>query len=220
VTPASRQQAHRFSKDVTRRVDLRYLLYLPRDYAAAPDRRWPTILFLHGAGERGNDLNVVKKHGVANIVEERDDFPFIVVSPQCPANEWWYPSLLSALLDAVEETCRVDPDRLYVTGLSMGGFGTWALAAAESRRFAAIAPVCGGGDPDVAGEIAHLPVWAFHGARDQVVPLRMSEEMIQALQAHGSDARLTVYPEAGHDSWRETYANPALYEWFLEHRRT
>jgi predicted peptidase len=219
VATSSRQQPRRFSKDVTRHVELSYLLYLPKKYDAAPDRRWPTILFLHGAGERGDDLNAVKRHGLARVVEERDDFPFIVVSPQCPANEWWYPSLLSALLDEIEQTCRVDPDRLYVTGLSMGGFGTWGLAIAEPHRFAAIAPVCGGGQPERAAAIAHLPVWAFHGAKDQVVPLRMSEEMIDALRAHGSSARLTVYPDAGHDSWTETYNNPALYEWFLQHRR-
>lgn len=177
------------------------------------------ILFLHGAGERGSDLDWVKRYGVAKIVEEQPDFPFIVASPQCPRSQYWSVQLLSDLLDEVIDTYGVDPDRVYLTGLSMGGYGTWYLAAAQPHRFAAIAPICGGGDPDEACKLKTLPVWAFHGARDSVVPESESKEMVEALKACGGNVKYTVYPEAGHDSWTQTYNNPALYDWFLQHRR-
>ncbi|MBN2840022.1 MAG: prolyl oligopeptidase family serine peptidase, partial [Coriobacteriia bacterium] len=114
---------------------------------------------------------------------------------------------------------RVDEDRVYVTGLSMGGFGTWALAAAYPDRFAAIAPICGGGDPEQACRHADVPTWAFHGEQDQVVPVERTEEMVEALQACNGDVRMTLYPDLGHDSWTVTYDNPELYEWMLKQRR-
>jgi predicted peptidase len=194
-----------------------YLLFLPERYET--QEQCPMILFLHGAGERGSDLDWVKRYGVAKIVEEQSDFPFIVASPQCPRSQYWSVQLLSDLLDEVIDTYRVDPDRVYLTGLSMGGYGTWYLAAAQPHRFAAIAPICGGGDPDEACKLKNLPVWAFHGARDSVVPESESKEMVEALKACGGNVKYTVYPEAGHDSWTQTYNNPALYDWFLQHRR-
>lgn len=213
------QRAHVFRRDITRTVQMRYLLYLPGGYAAEQSARWPLVLFLHGAGERGDNLDLVKQHGIARVVGEREDFPFIAVSPQCPADDWWRTDVLAALLDESEQSYSVDPDRIYVTGLSTGGFATWALAIAYPDRFAAIAPVCGGGDPSRVCAIRYVPVWAFHGARDDVVPLRRSEEMVEALRACGGNVRFTVYPEAGHNSWTETYANPELYAWFLSHTR-
>ncbi|MEH2461096.1 prolyl oligopeptidase family serine peptidase [Nostoc sp.] len=187
----------------------------------------PTILFLHGAGERGSDLDNVKKQGVTKIVELQPDFPFIVISPQCPRGQYWNVERLSALLDEAMSDEKpqsayasyIDPDRVYLTGLSMGGYGTWHLAAAQPERFAAIAPICGGGNPQAARKLKNLPVWAFHGARDNVVPLRESEIMVSALKARDGDVKFTVYPEAAHDSWTQTYNNPELYEWFLQHRR-
>jgi predicted peptidase len=177
------------------------------------------MLFLHGAGERGDDLHLVKRHGVAKIVEEQPAFPLLVVSPQCPPTEAWAPEPLLALLDDIEQHYDVDPERLYVTGLSMGGFGTWAVALAAPDRFAAIAPICGGGNPARVGVLRHLPVWAFHGARDSVVPLQRTVEMVEALRQCGGNVRFTIYPEAGHDAWTATYANPGLYAWFLTHTR-
>lgn len=194
-----------------------YLLFLPNNYET--QEQWPTILFLHGAGEKGSNLEYVKRHGVPRIVEEQPDFPFIVVSPQCPQRGYWSVPLLSNLLDEVLSTYRVDADRVYLTGISMGGFGTWYLGTAQPQRFAAIAPICGGGEPEYACNLKELPVWTFHGARDTVVPLRESEEMVKALKACGGNVKFTVYPEAGHDSWTQTYNNPALYDWFLQHRR-
>jgi predicted peptidase len=123
------------------------------------------------------------------------------------------------LLDEVSARYAVDPDRIYLTGLSMGGFGTWAWAIAEPHRFAAIAPICGGGAPAAVCALRHLPVWAFHGARDTVVPLHRSEDMVRALEACGGNVRFTIYPEAKHDSWTPAYADPELYQWFLQHIR-
>jgi predicted peptidase len=213
------QHSQVFEKTITKTVSCQYLLYLPQDYGRK--QHWPLILFLHGAGERGNDLNLVKKHGPPRIVKERKDFPFIVVSPQCPAGDWWAEKteVLINLLDDVIARYDVDKERIYLTGLSMGGFGTWALAAAYPERFAAIAPICGGGEGFMADKLKDMPVWAFHGAKDNVVPLRESEDMVNAVKAHGGDAKLTVYPEAGHDSWTETYNNQQLYDWFLQHQK-
>lgn len=194
-----------------------YLLFLPKSNEV--QSRFPMILFLHGAGERGSNLEDLKRIGVAKIVEEQPDFPFIVVSPQCPQGERWSVKLLSALLDDVIAQYHVDPDRVYLTGLSMGGYGTWHLAAAEPHRFAAIAPICGGGNPAQACHLKNLPVWAFHGKRDRIVPLRESEKMVQALTKCGANVKFTVYPEADHDSWTQTYNNPMLYDWFLQHQR-
>ena len=115
---------------------------------------------------------------------------------------------------------RVDERRICVTGLSMGGYATWALALLCPQRFAAIAPICGGGDPRRVSRIAHLPVWAFHGALDEIVPLDESTRMVQALQQRGAHVKFTVYPDAGHNSWTRTYDDPEFYEWLLKQRRT
>lgn len=198
-------------------VAIDYLLYLPQDYES--QEQWPLVLFLHGAGERGNDLKLVQKHGPPKLIEAGKQFPFILVSPQCPKDERWEPAELTALLDEVVKTHNVDEDRIYVTGLSMGGYGTWSLAAHDPERFAAIAPICGGGDPSTAKSIAHIPAWVFHGAKDPVVPLESSEEMVEALKKAGGDPKFTIYPEAEHDSWTVTYDNPEFYEWLLKQER-
>ena len=213
----SRQHEQTFEKEVTRTVSCRYLLFLPEGYAE--QQHWPLMMFLHGAGERGNDLRPVKIHGPPKLVEQRGDFPFVLVSPQCPPGRWWSPEVLSALLDEILHDYSIDEDRVYLTGLSMGGFGTWRLAIEHPDRFAAIAPVCGGGTPYVLDRIKHIPTWVFHGAKDGVVPLSESQRMVDALEACGGNVKFTVYPEAEHDSWTETYDNPELYEWFLSHRR-
>jgi len=216
--PKAGQQKKHFEKEVTIRVKMDYLLFLPEGYAKG-DRRWPLILFLHGAGETGNDVSRVKRHGPPKVVEKKKDLPFIVVSPQSPTRGWNVEAL-NALLDEVVSKYRVDTDRVYLTGLSMGGYGTWALAAAHPERFAAIVPICGGGNPATAKRLKHLPVWVFHGARDPVVPVANSEAMVKALKEAGADVKFTVYPEAGHDSWTPTYDNPELYDWLLKHRRS
>jgi predicted peptidase len=222
------QQSRSFRTEITRTVEAQYLLFLPADYEEDRSKRWPLILFLHGAGERGTNLAQVARHGPPRIVERQPDFPFVVVSPQCPPGQRWDSEVLLALLDHVEREYRIDRRRVYLTGLSMGGYGTWHLGLSHPERFAAIAPICGGGDPIVLllGDprrrktLQSLPVWAFHGARDPVVPLQESERMVNTLRQLGAtNVQFTVYPEAQHDSWTETYDNPRLYEWFLEHRR-
>lgn len=197
-------------------VSMDYLLYLPEDYAK--EDSWPLLLFLHGSGERGGDLDLVTTHGPPKLIKEGKQFPFIVVSPQCPKDQRWQPVTLSALLDEIVHNYKVDADRIYVTGLSMGGFGTWSLASYTPHRFAAIMPICGGGETHWTRQF-HLPVWAFHGAKDEGVPLRRSQEMVDSLKERGGTPKLTVYPDAGHDSWTETYANPEVYKWLLEQRR-
>ena len=216
--PSDKQTKHVLMKEITVMIRLEYLLYLPDGYDRETEKRWPLILFLHGAGERGNNLDLVKTHGPPKIVEQQD-LPFVIVSPQCPADEWWSPEILDKLLDEVLIKHRIDPGRIYLTGLSMGGYGTWTLATQYPDRFAAITPICGGGDTTLVQTIRHIPVWVFHGAKDPVVPLQRSEEMVGALKRAGADVKFTVYPEAGHDSWTETYDNPELYEWFLTHRK-
>jgi len=202
-------------------VALEYLLFLPQDYGRDPEKKWPLMLFLHGAGERGDSLGLVKKHGPPKIVGQRPDFLFIVVSPQCPAGSWWPDKLddLSALLDEVEATYTIDNRRIYLTGLSMGGYGTWSLALDQPERFAAIVPICGDGIPRPACRLKDLPVWAFHGAQDKVVPPEESEKMVAAIKRCGGSPRLTIYPDASHDSWTRTYDNPELYEWLLSQIR-
>jgi len=217
---AGEQNAQVFSKKVTKTVGCRYLLYLPADYEKDAKKKWPLIMFLHGAGERGDNLEVVKKHGPPKLIAQGKPFDFIVVSPQCPNDVWWPEQLdvLISLLDEIEAKYHVDTDRVYLTGLSIGGFGTWSLAEKYPQRFAAIAPICGGGERYMAYRLKTIPVWAFHGAKDKVVPVEKSKEMVEAVNAAGGDAKLTVYPEAEHDSWTQTYDNPQLYEWFLSHR--
>jgi predicted peptidase len=200
--------------DTTVAVQMDYLLALPQDYESRSE--WPLVLFLHGAGERGDDLEKVKKHGPPKLVAAGKSFPFILVSPQCREGVWWEPIRLTALLDEIEKNYKVDTSRIYVTGLSMGGFGTWRLAAYTPERFAAIAPICGGGEPFWAGKIHHIPTWVFHGAQDKAVPVERSEEMVEALEKQGGEPKLTIYPEAGHDSWTATYDNPGFYDWLLE----
>jgi predicted peptidase len=213
--PEPNQKAARLDKEIHVTID--YLLYLPTDY----DRKnkWPLMLFLHGSGERGSDLNLVKKHGPPKLIDNGKQFPFIVVSPQCPKGRRWQPLELKVLLDEIVNKYNVDQDRIYVTGLSMGGFGTWALAAEYPDRFAAIVPICGGGNATWARRISHLPVWVFHGAKDPAVPVKMSQDMVDALKKNGANVNFTVYPDAGHDSWTATYDNPKLYEWLLQQER-
>lgn len=218
---AGGQSEQVFQKQITKTVELKYLLHLPTGYGDNQDRKWPLMLFLHGAGERGSDLNKVKVHGPPKLIEQGKDLPFIVVSPQCPAGTWWTEQLdaLTALLDDVQTRYAVDVNRVYLTGLSMGGFGSWALGCRYPNRFAAIVPICGGGEWFLAERLKNVPVWAFHGAKDSVVPLRQSQEMVDALKRAGGNVQLTVYPEANHDSWTETYNNPKLYEWLLSQRK-
>lgn len=219
------QESLTFKHKIVTRTSLNYLRHLPADYGKEPGKKWPMILFLHGAGERGDDIEMIKKHGIARVNEERE-LPFVTIAPQCPENHWWsdFLPLLDELVVQAIDTLNVDPNRVYLTGLSMGGYGTWHMAVEYPQRFAAIAPICGGGGwmygfPERVSEIAHLPVWVFHGAKDNVVPIEESQKLVDVLKGCGADVRFTVYPDAMHDAWTETYNNPELYDWFLSHQK-
>jgi predicted peptidase len=161
----------------------------------------------------------VKKHGPPKLITQGKSFPFIVASPQCPANQWWKADDLLALLDDIIHSYAVDTDRIYVTGLSMGGFGTWTLGVTYPDRLAALVPICGWGEPFAASRLKDMPIWAFHGARDPLVPLTKGKEMIDAVRHAGGSPKFTIYPEAEHDSWTETYDNPELYSWLLHQHK-
>lgn len=206
-------------------IRLPYVLSLPNDYAQN-NEAYPLLLFLHGAGERGSDLQALREHGIPRALLNGLELPFVVVAPQCPVNDTWdhHRLALTALLDEVGAQYRVDPDRVYLTGLSMGGFGTFDLAQAFPERFAAIAPICGGVRhlrevETFARRLKSIPAWVFHGALDDIVPLESSQQIVDALKAIGADVRFTVYPDLQHNSWTVTYDNPELYTWFQQHRR-
>jgi predicted peptidase len=237
----SGQTVHTVERILTRTVGYKYLLALPSDYRAKAPDRWPILLFLHGSGERGDDVWGAAKHGPPKLLHGKELLAsertaadllarnFIVVSPQCPPNKWWDAEAVLAVLDEVLTTHSADRDRIYLTGMSMGGYGTWTLGMAHPDLFAAIAPICGGGEfatPFMSSihkrsHLQSLGVWAFHGANDTAVPVTESQRMIEMLEHMGSrNAKLTIYPDALHDSWTETYANPELYKWFLRHRQS
>ncbi len=207
-------------------LQVNYLLYLPDTYGQDPHQRWPLILYLHGRGERGQDLDLLKSHPLPETLEQKPDFPFIVVSPQLSLETvTWSGRIeaLNALLDQLQATYAVDARRIYLTGLSMGGFGTWEFALRHPGRFAAIVPIAGGYDdygsvPANICDLKDLPVWAFHGGADTIVPVRLDQVLVDALRACGGDVRFTLYPEADHEAtWRRAYADPQLYEWLLSH---
>ena len=206
--------------DAERQVEIKYLVFLPVGHGTPEkkDVKWPLLLFLHGSGERGSDLELVKKHGPPKIVEQKKEFPFVTISPQCPAEKRWNADELAKLVDHAANTYQADPQRLYATGLSMGGAGTWDLLAAFPGKFAAAVPICGSGDPAAAEKMKGTPIWVFHGAKDAAVPIAKSEEMVEAIKKVGGNVKFTVYPEADHDSWTETYNNEEVYKWLLEQK--
>lgn len=214
-------------------VKLPYRLLVPADYDAK--QRYPLVLFLHGAGERGADNKAQLIHGtkVFTTPENRKKYPTFVVVPQCANGHKWVevdwsadshkqpkqPSvpmrLTLELLSDLQKEYSIDAKRLYVTGLSMGGYGTWDLLARHPKLFAAGAPVCGGGDPATAAKFAKTPVWAFHGALDGAVKPKRSHEMIAALKKAGAKPRYTEYDKVGHNSWDNAYADPELLKWLF-----
>jgi predicted peptidase len=197
---------------------------LPGGYGHGAER-YPVLLFLHGSGERGDDLALVRRHGPPKLVlgAFRPLYldPFIVVSPQCPAGETWSAEVLVAVLDEVCATWRIDLSRVYLTGLSLGGLGVWQLASAQPERFAAVAPVCGRGDLALAARLENVPIWIFHSAADPVVPAVESDRMFEALVRCNADVTYTRYRGLGHaETWEAAYSQPMLYEWLLRHALT
>jgi predicted peptidase len=174
---------------------------------------------LHGSGERGADLNKIKNKGPLDYINKGHPLPFIVITPQCPSDEWWDSARLVRLIDQVAAANRVDPKRIYVTGLSMGGFGSFDLAASYPDKFAAIAPLSGGENPAIAERLKKMPTWIFHGDEDGVVPARYSVDIFHAMQKLGAPVKLTVYPGVGHSGWDTTYDDPEFYAWLLQHSK-
>ncbi|NLJ73831.1 MAG: prolyl oligopeptidase family serine peptidase [Firmicutes bacterium] len=219
------QQSHTMVKTIEKTLRLNYLVYTPSQVGEQTGKKWPLVIFLHGAGERGTDLNLVKKHGLTMMAEQGEKFPFILAAPQCPVESFWDRQLdaLDGFLSELLRTYPIDTERIYLTGLSMGGFGTWHWAERRPNAFAAIAPICGGampmlGFPERIKKIKHVPVWAFHGDSDDVVPLSSSQELVDVLRENNGNVRFTVYEGVGHDSWTRAYKEPELIPWLLKQR--
>jgi predicted peptidase len=210
-------EVQRLRATVPRTYDLSYWLHRP-ERLAEPS---PLVLFLHGAGERGDDLDLVAVHGPPKQAKAGRSLPFMLAAPHCPADSWWSWQLeaLDALLDDLLKAHPIDPSRVYLTGLSMGGMGVWELAARYPDRFAALVPICGSAGPWLAGRVAGLPVWAFHNEDDQAVPVTGTTKIIEVLRKHDGDVRATINPTGGHDAWTAAYDDPALYDWLLRQRR-
>lgn len=203
----------------TIRSTLHYLAFLPKSYSEAGEGV-PLIVFLHGSGERGHDLEKVKAWGPPAIAEKNRDFPFMVVAPQCPEGEQWHALSLKGMLDEVLGKYKVDRKRVYLTGLSMGGYGAWDLASRYPEYFAAAAPICGGGIARIVGNMRAIPTWVFHGKKDDAVPEGESARMVASLRAAGGNVKYTMLPEAGHvDAWVYAYGEAGLFEWFLKQRK-
>lgn len=196
---------------------MKYIVRFPKEYTAG--KKYPVIIFLHGAGSRGDDITPLANNPFFSITKGHNDFPFVCVAPQCSQNTWF--DMFEQLKNFAEfvissEFC--DESRVYLMGASMGGYATWQLAMSMPERFAAIVPICGGGMYWNAGRLADVPVWAFHGAKDPEVLLRESEIMVKCVNNSGGKANLTVYPENEHDAWSDTYSNPEVFKWLLSHK--
>jgi predicted peptidase len=212
---------------------LPYRLLKPASYDAA--KKYPLVLFLHGAGERGTDNQKQLVHGIADFTtaEAMRDRPCFLVVPQCPSDKRWVEvdwssashkmpekasdplRLTMALLDSLEKEFSIDARRVYVTGLSMGGFGAWDAIQRYPKRFAAAIPICGGGDVEAADKLVGVNIWAFHGALDNAVKVSRSRDMIAAIKKAGGSPKYTEYPAAGHDSWTATYRDPKVHAWLF-----
>lgn len=221
----------------------RYRLLLPAGFSENDTTKYPLVLFLHGAGERGSDNVLQLKHGAEEFAREdrQKQFPCIVILPQCPKDEKWvsvdwapksgsgtFPdspsSAMAAAMGMVKEWMeggRVDTSRIYLTGISMGGYGTWFASAQKDNPFAAAIPICGGGDPTWADRYGSLPIWGFHGTDDTAVPVGRSREMLAALKAtgHKPEPKYTEYGGGGHDVWTQTYKRDDVLEWLFSQRK-
>ncbi len=211
------------SFDIEGAASVPYLFYLPKKYGSDSRKKWPVMLFLHGRGESRGPLSIVAKWGPPRMIKEGKDLPYIVISPQCPAKDNWrsgtQQAALVKLLDHVMKNYSTDPKRVYLTGLSMGGYGSWEMAALNPKRFAAVAPICGGGKPGNAKKLKEIPIWAWHGDADTVVPLKQSTDMVDAIKkAGGEKVELTTLKGVGHNSWSDAYGSDKLWDWFEKHK--
>jgi predicted peptidase len=211
--------------EVQEKSHYKYLTYLPPQYKNDETKKWPLIIFLHGASLRGNDPEKIKKFGIPKLISEGKEFGFVIISPQCPSNkDWSTDNWFSPLFEEINSKYRVDLSRVYLTGLSMGGEGTWYIAEQYPEVFAAIAPVCGRSShiPNIKKEIekiTDLPIWIFHGEKDVVYPVRESDEMFKLLKKN-SNVKYTRYPNLGHGATHsKSYSGEELFNWFLDHKK-
>jgi len=195
----------------------RMLLFLPKDYVASGPAQ-PLVVHLHGAGERGNDLAVVRRESLPRRIDEGFHLPAVVASPQCPPGHSWDSQQVMAVIDHLQREFNIDSRRIYLTGYSMGGYGVWKTAALNPEQFAAIVPICGGGETDWATQLSRIPVWAFHGQRDESVAVTETTKMIDAIELAGGTPQLTVYPEGRHNVWDDVYQDNTLFTWLLSHQ--
>jgi predicted peptidase len=198
----------------------KYVVFVPKDYTG--DKEFPVILFLHGAGSTGDDGQKQIKGGIAKAIrDKKEKFPFITIFPQAHTRGWNATNANGknaiGILEEVQKEYKTDKKRVYLTGLSMGGFGTWNFAAAYPDKWAAIAPICGGGNPATAAKFKDVPCWCFHGDADKQVSVELSRKMIKALKDAGGNPKYDEYPGVDHNSWDRAYANAELYTWFLKH---
>lgn len=198
----------------------RFVVFVPHNYTRA--RKVPVILFLHGAGEvKGESGSQPVQVGIGPYIRQHEKtFPFLVVIPQAEVHGWAANKELAlGILDRTLNDYNTDRERVYLTGLSMGGSGTWNFAASEPDRWAAIVPICGRTNPDKADQIKQIPCWVFHGAADPAIPVSESREMVAALIAAGSKPRYTEYPKAEHNCWDRAYRTPELWNWLAAQKR-
>ena len=211
-----------FSTNLTLPVSLKYHIYFPDNYHDS-DTSFPMVLFLHGSGERGDNIGLVEKHGIPKMINNGHTFPFITVAPQCPELQWWseplYTKTLIFLVEEIIRNNRVDIGRIYATGLSMGGYGTLSIAKERPDLFTAIVPVCGGMDTTNIEKLRDIPIWLFHGDADEVVPVENSELIYDLLKPINHNIKITIYKDVDHNSWDRTYDNKKMYEWMLKQNK-
>jgi predicted peptidase len=219
-------QAQQFRKTVSREVLLDYFLYLPQGYDGVQD--FPLLLFLHGGGERGSDLQMLKANGIPRLIAEGQHFPFVIAAPQCPLPYRWPDQIesLAALVEELASTYRIDRRRIYLTGLSQGGCGTWHLGMRYAHLFAALLPVCGYrpytyGYKEKSLPLRDMPIWTFHGVSDEIVDVSETDKLVEGLREHGSAIRYTRMEGVNHSGcWERVYAMPEIYEWLLQQSRS
>jgi len=204
-------------------IKLNYVLYTPNKYLET-DSELPLVLYLHGVGERGTDLKKLELNGVPELIRKGKQFPFLTLAPQCPDFGWWsrseYVEALASLTKEIINSHRVDKKRVYVTGLSMGGYGTLALAKKYPKLYSAIIPICGGMDDHKDIErLKDMPIWLFHGNKDNTHPVEGSITIYDLLKPNNQNIKLTIYEGVGHNSWDETYTNDEVYDWLLSHKK-
>lgn len=214
---AQGQQSHKSSIEIS--ATWEYLLYLPSDYQNDTTTQFPLMLYLHGGGESGGNIEELKRHGLPGLIEEGKEFPFIILSPQNPhKKKFWDDTAVIALLDEVQKNYRVDPKRIYLLGVSRGAYGAWHLMVQYPDRFAAVVAISGEAPATYAQWVTNMPVWVFHGMEDESIPISESDSMVAALRKNGNQVRYTRYEDTGHDAWTATFKNQEVYEWLLRQR--